>query len=243
MQGCDRTLERLLARVSFVPARDRLWFVGDLVNRGPRSLEVLRRVRALGDRAVVVLGNHDLYLVAHASGAVPRKRDALEAVLNAPDRDELVAWLRTRPLLHQEDGFVMVHAGLRPEWTVEEAARRARAVEAGLRGPQFADVVTRRDAALSRDLAVLTRMRLVLPDGKLSDYSGEPAGAPAGATPWFALPGRRHRDATIVFGHWASLGLHIGDGVIGLDTGCVWGRVLTAMRLEDRTLFSEPMAD
>jgi bis(5'-nucleosyl)-tetraphosphatase (symmetrical) len=243
VQGCDRTLERLLARLPLDPGRDRLWFVGDLVNRGPRSLAVLRRVHALGERAVVVLGNHDLYLLARAAGAARRRRDTLDEVLAAPDRDRLLAWLRARPLLHRDGGFVMVHAGLRAEWTVEEAARRARAVEAAVRGALLVDVVAGRAGALSDDLAVLTRIRMVSPGGRLEDYSGDLAGAPPGATPWFALPGRSHRDATIVFGHWAALGLHVADDVIGLDTGCVWGGTLTAVRLEDRAVISEPMAD
>jgi bis(5'-nucleosyl)-tetraphosphatase (symmetrical) len=244
VQGCALTLERLLGRVAFDPARDRLWFVGDLVNRGPRSLDVLRRVRALGDRAVVVLGNHDLHLLARAAGVAGRKsRETLAEVLAAPDRDALLAWLRTRPLLHREDGFVLVHAGLRPEWTVDEAGQRARAVEAGLRGERFAEVVAGRAGALSDDLAVFVRLRTILADGRLGDFHGPPAEAPAGATPWFAVRGRRHRDATVVFGHWAALGLHLADGVIGLDTGCAWGRALTAVRLDDRAVFSEPAAD
>jgi bis(5'-nucleosyl)-tetraphosphatase (symmetrical) len=243
VQGCDVTLGRLLARCAFDPAADRLWLVGDLVNRGPRSLAVLRRVRALGDRAVVTLGNHDIHLLARRAGiSAPKKRDTLDEVLAAPDCDLLCSWLAERPLLHRENGSVMVHAGLKPDWTIEDAERRARAVEACLRGGRLGDLLSGRERALADDLSVLTRIRTLYPDGTLADYDGPPAGAPTGALPWFAHP-RRSRDATIVFGHWAALGLHMRDGVIGLDTGCVWGRALTAVRLEDRAIYCEPNAE
>jgi bis(5'-nucleosyl)-tetraphosphatase (symmetrical) len=244
VQGCDVTLGRLLLRIGFDGARDRLWFVGDLVNRGPRSLAVLRRVHGLGDRAVVTLGNHDLHLLARMAGlAQEKKRDTLDDILAAPDRYELGAWLRERPLLYRDGNFVMVHAGLRPEWTIDEAERRAIAVEEALCGPRFADLLTGRGGALGEDLKVFARMRMLAADGSLADFDAPPAAAPRGLTPWFAWPERKNLDATIVFGHWSALGFYMRDGVIGLDTGCVWGRTLTAVRLDDRAVFSEPNAD
>jgi bis(5'-nucleosyl)-tetraphosphatase (symmetrical) len=237
VQGCDASLGKLLEQIAFDPARDRLWFVGDLVNRGPRSLQVLRRVHALGDRAVVVLGNHDLHLIARDAGlAGPKKRDTLDEVLAAPDRKALCTWLRSRPLMHREGPWVMVHAGLRPEWTVDEAEHRAHTLEALLRGEQFATTVFKGND----DLQVFARLRALFLDGKICDFDGSPADLPKGAVPWFKHPARKNRDATIVFGHWSALGLHLDDQVAGLDTGCVWGRSLTAMRLEDRAIFSQP---
>jgi bis(5'-nucleosyl)-tetraphosphatase (symmetrical) len=244
VQGCDVTLGRLLARCAFDPGVDRLWLVGDLVNRGPRSLAVLRRARALGDRVTVTLGNHDIHLLARRAGlAAPKRRDTLDEVLAAPDCELLCKWLAERALLHRENGTVMVHAGLKPDWTVDEAERRARAVESCLRGGGLADLLTGRRRELADDLAVFTRIRAIYPDGTLADYDGPPSGAPRGALPWFAHPERKSRDATIVFGHWSALGLHMRDGVIGLDTGAVWGRALTAVRLEDRAIYCEPNAE
>jgi bis(5'-nucleosyl)-tetraphosphatase (symmetrical) len=244
VQGCYDPLRRLLDALAFDPQRDRLWFTGDLVNRGPDSLAVLRYVASLAP-VVTVLGNHDLHLLALAAGAPAARRrssDTLDEVLAAPDCDLLCSWLAERPLLHRENGSVMVHAGLKPDWTIEDAERRARAVEACLRGGRLGDLLSGRERALADDLSVLTRIRTLYPDGTLADYDGPPAGAPTGALPWFAHP-RRSRDATIVFGHWAALGLHMRDGVIGLDTGCVWGRALTAVRLEDRAIYCEPNAE
>jgi bis(5'-nucleosyl)-tetraphosphatase (symmetrical) len=243
VQGCAATLERLLARCGFSPARDRLWLVGDLVNRGPGSLAVLRRVRDLGERAVAVLGNHDLHLLARAAGvAAARPGDTLDEVLGAPDRDELLAWLRARPLLHREGSWVLVHAGLLPAWTVDEAAAAARAAEALLRGPRAADVLAR--VKRHPALLALTRLRTCTADGTPSlSFKDHPRDAPPGFQPWFEVPGRRSESATIVFGHWAALGLHIAPGLYGLDTGCCWGHHLTALRLDDRTLLQEPVQD
>ncbi len=233
VQGCDRTLGRLLARIDFDPAQDRLWFVGDLVNRGPDSLAVLRRVRALGDRAVTVLGNHDLHLLARFDGARRAKRlDTLDEVLAAPDAPDLVEWLRARPLLHREGAHLMVHAGLLSTWTVEVAEAQARSLEARVR---LGDVC-RGDAAMS----ALTRLRFVDAAGE-PDYGPKfaPEEAPPGLRPWFEARGAE-ADLTVVFGHWAALGLSIQPGYIGLDTGCVWGDRLTALRLEDRAVIAEP---
>ncbi len=242
VQGCDETLGRLLQRIGFDGASDRLWFVGDLVNRGPRSLETLRRVRALGDRAVVVLGNHDLHLIARSTGITgPKKRDTLDAVLAAPDRAELCAWLRARPLLHREGQWLMVHAGLRPEWSAADAQDRAHQLEATMRGDRFAELY--RPGPLQDDLQVFARLRALWPDGRMCDFDGPPAELPPGAVPWFKHPARRNRDVTVIFGHWSALGLYLEDNVVGLDTGCVWGRTLTAIRLEDRQIFSEPSSE
>lgn len=256
LQGCFDPLERLLEAIAFDPARDRLWFVGDLVNRGPDSLRCLRFVRELGDAAVTVLGNHDLHLICVAEGIErTRPRDTLEEILAAPDRDELVAWLRHRPLLHVEDGFALVHAALLPEWTVVQALRLAREAEARLRGPGYRDVLKRmygdEPARWSDDLAglerfratinAMTRLRVMEPSGAMAlGFKGEPGDAPGECIAWFDMPERRNRDHTIVFGHWSALGLVAREDAVCLDTGCVWGRTLTAMRLEDRRLIEVP---
>ena len=260
VHGCFDTLNRLLSRIGYSPRQDRLWLVGDLVNRGPRSLAVLRWAAALGDdRLIAVLGNHGLHLLARAAGlAKERRRDTLEAVLAARDRDDLLAWLRARPLLHREGEHVLVHAGLLPDWTVEEAASLAREVEADLQGEKGERLLASlRDelpgpwqAALSGAarrrlaLAAFTRLRTLIPGrGPCTDFSGPPHLAPAGCVAWFDVPGRKSRGTTLLFGHWAALGLLQKDGVIALDTGCVWGRMLTAIRLEDGRLFQVPATD
>lgn len=257
VQGCAATLDRLLARL---PLRrgDRLWFVGDLVNRGPGSADVLRTVRGLGARAVVVLGNHDLHLVARAAGLTgAKRRDTLDDVLAAPDRDALCAWLRTRPLLHREGDHVLVHAGLLPAWTTAAAQRLAAAATTALRGAAGSalaaecerppDQAPGRLRGVARHAAVgatLTSLRTVRADGTPDwRFKGAPARAPRGHVPWFAAPGRRSAGVTVVFGHWAALGLHLDERVVAIDTGCVWGDALTAVRLEDRRVFQMPCAD
>ncbi len=260
VHGCHGTLTRLLQRIGYDRRRDRLWLVGDLVNRGPRSLAVLRWAADLDPaRAVAVLGNHDLHLLARAEGvAAARRRDTLNEVLAARDRDDLLAWLRARPLVHREDGWTMVHAGLLPEWTAAAAAELAGEVEERLQGDTGKRLLaTYRDSPPGRfreslspaarrrlALAALTRLRTVDGRGRMTaDFSGAPADAPAGHLPWFAVPGRKSRKSRIVFGHWAALGLHLTDSLAGLDTGCVWGRALTALRLDDGRVFQEPAAD
>lgn len=254
IQGCFTSLMALLNRVAFDPARDRLWLVGDLVNRGPDSLRTLRFVRDLGPAAVTVLGNHDLYLLMVAYGAVRSrgKDDTLQAVLDAPDRDALLAWLRTRPLMHLENGFAMVHAGLLPGWTVTQARALAREVEGALAGPYHADLLHNmwgsEPAAWHDDLSdyarmrvivnAMTRMRFCTPDGSMDfKVKGEVAKAPKGYLPWFEVPGRRSADTTVVFGHWSALGLRVEPRLLALDSGCLWGRELSAVRLEDRAVF------
>lgn len=258
VHGCYLTLRALLERCGFAPRRDRLWLVGDLVNRGPRSLEVLRWAAGI-DGLVAVLGNHDLYLLARAAGVAERKRrDTLDAVLEAADGDELVAWLRARPLLHREGDRVLVHAGLFPEWSVEDAERLARETEARLRGRGgdglLLDSLTRHEgqwreglgagARARVALAGMARLRALTASGRMcSDFSGARAELPAGCLPWFEMPDRRSAGALVIFGHWAALGLWLAPGVAALDTGCVWGQALTALRLGDGAVFQEPNRD
>jgi bis(5'-nucleosyl)-tetraphosphatase (symmetrical) len=258
VHGCFETLRRLLRKVGYDPGRDRLWFVGDLVNRGPDSLGMLRWAAAQGDRIVVVLGNHDLHLLARAAGvSAAKKRDALEEVLEAPDRDDLLGWLRNRPLIHREGEFLLVHAGLFPEWTPGEAERLAREVEARLQGekaPKLLMAVDQKAAEKWKDglsgaerarvaLAGFARLRTLDAEGRMcAEFSGPPALAPKGCRPWFAVPGRESAGATVICGHWAALGLKMGYGIAAIDTGCAWGRELTALRLDDWRIFQEPAA-
>lgn len=259
IHGCFKTLQKLLRKIDFDRRRDRLWLVGDLVNRGPRSLDVLRWAVEQGDRLVAVLGNHDLHLLARAAGvSFPKRRDSLEEVLAVPDRDDLLGWLRTRPLLHREGGFALVHAGLFPEWTLSQAAELARETEAALRdgfAPGLLAGFERKaderwdDTLLDGDrarvaLAGFARLRTLQSDGRMcGSFSGPPKEAPDGCRSWFDMPERRSRGETIIFGHWAALGLWLREGVAGLDSGCAWGRELTALRLEDGKLFQQKTVD
>jgi bis(5'-nucleosyl)-tetraphosphatase (symmetrical) len=249
LQGCTDSLDRLMEAAR--PAADEpLWFAGDLVNRGPDSLAALRRVRALGARAVAVLGNHDLHLLAAAHRVRrPGKGDTLDAILAAPDRDTLLDWLRARPLAHLERGHLLVHAGVFPQWSAERTVALAAEVSAVLRGPHWVDFLRvmygntpdRWDDALSGDdrlraiVNALTRMRFVDASGRMDFDVKEGAGAaPPGLVPWFDAPGRRSADVVVVCGHWSTLGLVLRPDLIALDTGCVWGGALTAVRLADR---------
>ncbi|HEY2630122.1 MAG TPA: symmetrical bis(5'-nucleosyl)-tetraphosphatase [Usitatibacter sp.] len=253
LQGCYEPLARLVDSLRFDPARDKLWFVGDLVNRGPDSLACLRFVKALGDAAVTVLGNHDLHLLCVAEGVQKvHKRDTLQDVLAAPDRDELLAWLRSRPLMHVEGSFALVHAGLLPQWTVPRARELAHEVEGGLRASGYrafmAKMYGNEPDRWDKDLAgidrlrvivnAMTRMRVCTPDGRMAlDYKGEPGETHGAMIPWFDMPRRKSADHTLVVGHWSALGLLERTDVLALDTGCVWGRTLSAVRLEDRKVF------
>ncbi len=248
IQGCFDEFEALLRAIDFRADRDRLWLVGDLVNRGPQSLEVLRFVRALGDSAITVLGNHDLHLLAIAAGQGQIKRgDTLQSVLDAPDRDALLDWLRERPLFHFDAnlGVAMVHAALAPGWSIADAAARAGEVETALRDDpagyfrhMYGDTPHRWDDALpgAQRLRVitdyLTRVRFCRPDGTYDMRAkGPPGTQPDGFLPWYDLPARASAGTPIVFGHWSAVGVIERDDVYALDTGCVWGRQLSALNL------------
>ncbi|MEJ2633478.1 MAG: symmetrical bis(5'-nucleosyl)-tetraphosphatase, partial [Acidihalobacter sp.] len=250
LQGCLEPLQRLLERLQFDAASDKLWLVGDLVNRGPQSLETLRFVRDLGDAAICVLGNHDLHLLAVAASGKPLKpRDTLRPVIEAPDAGELLDWLRNRPLLHHDTalGWTMVHAGLPPQWDLELALACAAEVETELRGAHserlFASMYGDKPALWSPELTgmerlrytlnALTRMRYIDAEGTL-DFACKtlPEQAPPELTPWFRIDNRRSRDQRVVFGHWSTLGLIREADLLALDTGCLWGGRLTAARLD-----------
>jgi bis(5'-nucleosyl)-tetraphosphatase (symmetrical) len=258
VQGCFAELRALLELCGFERDRDRLWFVGDLVNRGPASLDVLRFVRDLGERAVVVLGNHDLHLLALAEGhASARKDDTLQEVIAAPDRAELLDWLRRRPMMHVERGHALVHAGLLPQWDLATAQSLAREVEAELGGSGHARFLQTlygsRPDRWSDDLQgadrlrvivnAMTRLRFCTRDGVMEfETKGETTRAPEGYLPWFEVPGRKSAGRTVVCGHWSALGLRVAPDLLALDSGCVWGGKLSAIRLEDRRLSQVPCA-
>jgi bis(5'-nucleosyl)-tetraphosphatase (symmetrical) len=248
IQGCCDELRALLRRVGFSADRDRLWFVGDLVNRGPRSLEVLRYVRALGDNAIVVLGNHDLHLLAIACGGhTARRSDTLEEILRAPDRDTLLAWLASRPLAYFEAGDLLVHAGVVPQWTVETTLGLAREIEWALRDDPrnlFSHMYGDEPDHWSADLAgtdrlrfainVLTRVRVCTNEGRINlRIKGKPPSPDSPWRPWFDIESRCTRGARVIFGHWSALGLVMRKDVVGLDSGCVWGGALTAVDLDN----------
>jgi bis(5'-nucleosyl)-tetraphosphatase (symmetrical) len=253
IQGCHAELVQLLDRTKFDQATDQLWLVGDLVNRGPGSLGVLRLVKSLGDSAITVLGNHDLHLLAVAEDKSELNRnDTLDEILAAPDRDELLFWLRNQRLLHAQDGFVLVHAGLLPQWNVAQAASLAREVEAALRSDDYATFLERMygnaphqwDENLTgyKRLRVIvnafTRLRICTRKGEMEfKFKGEMESISAGYMPWFDVPERASRDSTVIVGHWSALGLLLRKDIIALDTGCLWGGPMTAIRLEDRKLF------
>lgn len=252
VQGCFDELQQLLDAVGFDRRKDRLWLVGDLVNRGPQSLAVLRFVRELGSAAVTVLGNHDLHLLTYAAGlAMPRPDDTLDEVLAAPDRPELIDWLRGLPMVHVEEDHVLVHAGLLPQWSVQQAEALGREVEAALRGAQHREFLARlygskpdrwddelRDADRLRVIVnAMTRMRFCTADGIMEfQTKGEATAAPPGYMPWFDVPARRSAHHTVICGHWSALGLRVAPRLLALDSGCVWGGRLTAVRLEDRAI-------
>lgn len=253
IQGCHTEFKQLLDLLHFDPVQDYLWLVGDLVNRGPCSLEVLRLVKSLGDRVITVLGNHDLHLLAVAEGVVQLHRsDTLDEVLNAPDRAELLNWLRHQRLAHAEGNVVLVHAGLLPQWNVDQALGLAQEVEHALRGDDYVSFLSKMygntpaawDDILTgyKRLRVITnaftRLRVCTPEGAMEyKFKGEVENIPSGFMPWFDVPERKSQKVTVIFGHWSALGLRVTPNIIALDTGCLWGGKLTAIRLEDRKLF------
>ena len=254
VQGCDQALERLLREIDFSPSRDRLLLLGDLVNRGPDSLAVLDRVMALGHAAQAVLGNHDLHLLGVAAGARRAgAKDTLQDILAAPGCNARLDWLRQRPLALRERGALLVHAGVLPAWTLEQTLALAGEVEAALRGPNWRDFLLemygnqpdrwsdalRGSARLRVIVNALTRLRLCTVDGRMEfDTKSAPdspqgrAAAAAGYLPWFDVPGRRTAGCVVAFGHWSTLGWLDGrPDLIALDTGCIWGGHLSAVRL------------
>ncbi len=266
LQGCKPALDELLSHPDIRSnSGAQFWFAGDLVNRGPDSLGTLRTVMALGKQAVAVLGNHDLHLLAVVAGVRKRsKSDTLDDILNAPDAMELIDWLRQRPLAHVDYGHMLVHAGVLPAWSIQKTLALAGEIQTALRSPNWQDClqdmygntpVAWDDSLQGADrmrviVNALTRMRLCNGAGDM-DFSRKPdASLRKTLMPWFDVPGRAARDSTIVFGHWSQLGLMLRPDIVCLDSGCVWGRKLTAMRLHDRKLvqvdcdcWSQPRSD
>jgi bis(5'-nucleosyl)-tetraphosphatase (symmetrical) len=252
IQGCYDDLQHLLENIKFDPEQDYLWFAGDLVNRGPKSLEVLRFIKALGDRAITVLGNHDLHLLAvwqHTHRHF-KSNDTLQSILNAEDGTELLEWLRHQPLMHYDKAlnYSMVHAGLPPQWSIKKALKRAQEVESVLRGEQFRDFLENMYGNTPKRwkkslegwdrlrfiVNCFTRLRYCSPKGKLQLIDkGHPGSQEEGYVPWFMVPDRKSRDDKIVFGHWSTLGLYLGHGVRSIDTGCLWGGALTALKIDN----------
>ncbi len=251
VQGCYEPLQRLLDAINFDPEEDTLWFAGDLVNRGPDSLAVLRFIKDLGEKAVSVLGNHDMHLLAVANGHFRyHKKDTFHDVLDAPDRDELLDWLRRQPLIHHDDqlGITMLHAGLPPQWDLAQAVACARKVEARLKSddygtfmvniygnePDHWDDARNEEERLRFIINCFVRLRYLDRDGRLALEEKGAFGTQAeGLQPWFALPDRASRGLSIVFGHWSTIGGYMGNGVVAMDTGCVWGGKLSALPLDD----------
>lgn len=250
IQGCYSALQTLLERIDFVSGRDRLWLVGDLVNRGTQSLEVLRYVKSLGSSAITLLGNHDLHLIALASGhGKPHRGDTLDPILQAPDRDELMAWLRAQRLAYREHGYLMVHAGVLPQWTADDVMRLAGEVESVLGSPAYSGFLQKMygnqpsswdenlqgEDRLRVTVNAMTRMRFCTKTGEMEfREKGGPEKAPSGFLPWFDVAGRKTSELTMICGHWSTLGYLQRPDLIALDSGCLWGGKLTAVRLEDR---------
>ncbi len=253
VQGCFQTLEALLEKLPFESSRDQIWLLGDLVNRGPQSLEVLRWAKSTKN-VNAILGNHDLWLLACAQGASPRSGDTIDPILRAKDRADLVEWLRHRDLVHQLPKHLLLHAGLLPQWSVKEAlALGAQATEA-LRGKSYSKLVERlkkreklqwKEAKSDEDrliaiLSVLTRLRVCQTNGEMDfGFTGPLSEVERPYYAWFQIPERRSVGTHVVFGHWASLGFHQEKNVSGLDSGCVWGRELTALCLETGKVYQQ----
>lgn len=260
IQGCHDALQQLLGRCGFRSQHDRLILLGDLVNRGPQSLQVLQFARALGEHCITLLGNHDLHLLAVAQGLrAPHAQDTLDEVLRSPERDALLGWLRTRQLAHAEAGCLFVHAGVLPQWSVAQTLALAAEVQAALRSDGYASFLARMygnsparwsDGLQGADrlrviVNALTRLRFCSAEGEMEFASKEgTGGAPPGYLPWFEAPGRATAHDRVVFGHWSTLGLVHTPHLVALDTGCVWGGRLSALRLAepgcDEQLFQTP---
>ena len=250
IQGCLTSFQVLLDRLAFNPDRDRLWLVGDLVNRGPNSLGVLRLVKDLGPACVTVLGNHDLHLLAIHAGIAPlQKKDTLQPILDAPDCEDLIFWLRHQSLLHREFPYVMVHAGILPQLSIEQAKELANEVEMALRSDQYqlplAALYQSTSCAWRSDFSaderrgfttnMLTRLRVCSPEGEINlSFKGKPHKSPKGYSPWYLQSPASPRSETIIFGHWSAHGALITEKYIGIDGGCIWGHELIAFCLENR---------
>jgi bis(5'-nucleosyl)-tetraphosphatase (symmetrical) len=249
VHGCFDELKALLKKCGYDKKNDRLWFVGDLVNRGPKSLEVLRFVRGLGESAVAVLGNHDLHLVTQYEGFErARKDDTFDDVLGARDAKQLVDWLRTRPMMHAADGYAMVHAGLLPVWSVKKALALAKEVETALGAADYREFLKNMYGSKPEEWSdslqgwdrlrvivnAMTRMRFCSGKGRM-EFHAKGAKAPPGYLPWYET--RTAKETPLVFGHWSQLGLRLDARATCLDSGCVWGSSLSALRLEDRALY------
>ncbi len=250
VQGCYKELLRLLEVIKFDNSQDQLWFAGDLVNRGPESLETLRFIKSLGKSAITVLGNHDLHLLA--ASCAPQSvntKAALDQVLTAPDRDELIDWLRHQPLFYHNDEFCLVHAGIPPQWDLNQTKKLALAAEQALQGtdytyvlramygdkPNLWSVGLRGMPRLRFIINSFTRMRYCDKEGRLDfNHNGPPGSQAAHLMPWFKAPGRKSADMKIIFGHWSSLGYYAGDNCYAIDTGCLWGGQLTSIKLGEQ---------
>ena len=258
VQGCFTSFLNLLDLIKFNPQQDRLWLVGDLINRGADSLKMLRWAKAHQHAIITVLGNHDLHAIAVHEGFVAQHRsDTLDELLAAPDRQELFDWLRHQRLAYAEDKYLLVHAGVLPQWDAAQTLALAGEVEAALRAPSYRDFLavmygnlpdTWRDDLQGMDRLriitnALTRLRICSATGQMEfKFKGEVQDIPAGYTPWFEVKNRRSQDSHIIFGHWSALGLLLRDNLAALDTGCLWGNTLTALRLADRQVFAVPRA-
>jgi len=256
VQGCYYAFQALIKKIRFDVTKDRLWLVGDLINRGTGSLEVLRWCYAHRWNIQVVLGNHDLHAIAVAHQIRPAHRgDTLQAILDADDGELLLSWLRQQPLLVVDQDYVMVHAGLLPQWSISQAVSLADEVSQVLRGEQYVAFLQQmygnhpnswHDSLVGYDRLraitnAMTRMRVCSPEGELEfAFKGEPHDAPVGYLPWFKVADRQSRDATILCGHWSALGLHTQDNIIALDTGCLWGGQLTAYCLDTKEIVQVP---
>lgn len=258
IQGCFLTFQGLLRQIEFDPQKDVLWSTGDLVNRGPRSLEVLRWMRRNKNCASFVLGNHDLFLMGNVYGCAPSKSHTLEAVLDAPDKNELIHWLKQQPLMKRKGDLVLVHAGLLPQWTVSQAEECCHEVERALRGKDSVKLLQKylktgridwknelkgMDRLVSILQAITTIRYWGKSQRKMKSIFCHPKNAPQDAIPWFDVPHRMSADNLIIFGHWASLGFYRKEGILALDSGCVYGNSLTAVRLDDGKVFQEPYCE
>ena len=248
IQGCFDDLLKLLDTIAFDNTTDQLWFAGDLVNRGPKSLETLRFVKSLGNSAVTVLGNHDMHLLAASCQPKANKKDALTQVLEAPDRDELIHWLRHQPLFHYNDDFCMIHAGLPPQWDFKKTQKMAEIAEETLKSPDYAvflkQMYGNKPNVWSANLKGMPRLRFIINcftrmrycdvSGRLDFANTGPIGSqPEGLIPWFDVPNRKSADMRIICGHWSTLGYYEGSNCYAIDTGCLWGGQLTAIKLSD----------